>query len=123
MTLGPITGFGCMIGETPGILDAGIPHYRLGSVHLERGVTISTGEKVSLWGTTIGKVMEYHKGLAIFESLPTEIRLNKHIIRGLSFHLWVGMHPLIMLIPQKPVNFSWCRKDEMLIHMRRTDSS
>jgi hypothetical protein len=120
MTLGPLNGFGCKVGETAGLLDSGLPHYRVGSVHVEREATVSPGEDVVLWGTPIGEVVNCSNGLAIFKSFPVEICLNECVIRGISLYLWVGIRPLIKLIPLRPVSPRWRIGDEATIHMRRT---
>jgi len=122
MTLGPLSGLGCRVGEAAGILDAGVPHYRTGSVHLEEGVKVSSGDEVSLWGTSIGRVVECGNGLAIFKSLPMEVRLKEHPIRGLSLYPWVGVNPVLKLIPPRPTQPRWREGEEVTIHVRRTVS-
>jgi hypothetical protein len=119
MSLGPLNGLGCRVGEAVGILDAGVPHYRVGSVHLEKGVDIPSGEYVELWGTPVGRVTECGKGLAIFKSLPMEVRLNGHAIRGLSLYPWIGRRPLLKLIPHRPTQPKWCKGEEVTVGMWR----
>jgi len=117
MTLGPLHGLGCRVGEATGILDAGVPHYKVGSVHLEEGVDVTSGDEVVLWGTPIGKVLECGNGLAIFKSLPMEVHLNNRVIRGLSFYPWVGRHPFLKLIPLRPSQPGWHEGQEVTIDM------
>jgi hypothetical protein len=107
VSLGILNGLGCTIGGSIGILDAGVPHYRLGSVHLERMAKTSIGSEVLLWGTAIGEVVESKVGLALFKPYPIEIRVNDETIRGLSFYPWVMRRPLLKLIPHQPNQTSW----------------
>jgi len=121
-TLGTFSGLACRVGEATGILDAGIPHYKVGSVHVERRDTIAPGDNVTLWGTTIGKVLEYGNGLVIFKSLPMEVRLDGHVIRGLSLYPWVGKRPLIKLIPPKPTQPLWSDGEKVTVRLCRIGS-
>ena len=123
MTLGPMNGFSCKVGKTIGILDAGIPYYQVGSVHFEEGVTVFPGDKVKLWGTIIGEVVESRNGMAIFKSIPIETRLNEYIIRGLAFYLWVGKSPIIKLIRPRPTHPKWHEGEEVKVHICKTGSS
>ena len=107
VSLGILNGIGCTIGGSIGILDAGVPHYRLGSVHLERAAKTSLGSEVLLWGIAIGEVVESKVGLALFKPYPIEIRVNDETIRGLSFYPWVMRPPLLKLIPHQPNQTSW----------------
>ena len=58
MTLDPLQVFGCRAGEAVGILDVSVPHYKMGSVYLERDSAVVPGEHVTLWGIPIGEVVE-----------------------------------------------------------------
>jgi hypothetical protein len=107
VSLGILNGIGCTVGGSIGILDAGVPHYRLGSVHLERGARTCIGSEVLLWGVAIGEVVESKRGLALFRPYPIEIRVNDKTIRGLSFYPWVMRRPLLKLIPHRPKQTSW----------------
>jgi hypothetical protein len=61
-SLSPFEGIACKVGDSYGILDAGIPHYRVGSIHLSSGANVRQGDKVVLWGTPIGEVLEFRNG-------------------------------------------------------------
>ena len=111
MTLGPLQGFGCRVGKATGILDAGIPHYRMGSVHLEEGSVVNPGDHVTLWGMQIGTVTECHRELALFASQPMMVCSDDLVIRGLSVYTWVSRHPLLKLIPLRPHHPVWQEGD------------
>jgi len=117
LTLGPLKGFGCKIGRDLAILDAGIPHYKVGSVHLEREGEALTGEKVKFWGIAIGEIEECKTGLATFRSIPLKMYINKKSIRGLSFYTWIGRRPLIKVIPFRPTIQSLCEGDEVTLQI------
>ena len=106
-SLPPFEGIACKVGDSYGILDAGIPHYRVGSIHLSSGAKVRQGDKVALWGTPIGEVLEPRNGLAVFRSYPLEVLLNNQQVRGLSLFPWIGKHPFIKAIPFTPARPRW----------------
>jgi hypothetical protein len=118
VTLNPFTGLGCRVGEVSGILDAGIPHYEFGSVHVERGAKVAPEDDVKLWGAVIGKVSESSRGLVIFKSLPIEVHLNEQVVYGLSLYPWVRRSPLIKLIPVKPDWPNCCKGERITVSIR-----
>ena len=118
LSLGPLQGFGCRVGAAIGILDAGVPHYRLGSVHLERDSAVAPGDPVTLWGTPIGKVIGCSHGQALFTSQSMEVRSDDHVIRGLSVYTWVSRRPLLKLIPLRPHRPIWCEGDVMKLRLK-----
>ncbi|MCJ7610110.1 hypothetical protein MUP00_10675 [Candidatus Bathyarchaeota archaeon] len=117
VSLGILKGIGCTIGRTTGILDAGVPHYRLGSVHLEQEARTCIGTEVILWGTAIGEVVESKGGIALFKPYPIEIRVNDEAIRGLSFYPWIMQRPLLKLIPHRPNQTNWRPGREVTINI------
>jgi len=106
-SLSPFEGIACEVSGSYGILDAGIPHYRVGSIHLSSGAKVRQGDKVTLWGTPIGEVLEFRNGLAVFRSYPLKILLNNQPVRGLSLFPWIGTHPFIKAIPFTPTRPRW----------------
>ena len=106
-SLSPFVGITCEVGGSYGILDAGIPHYRVGSIHLSSGAKVRQGDKVTLWGVSIGEVLEFRNRLAVFRSYPLEVLLNNQPVRGLSLFPWIGTHPFIKAIPFTPTRPRW----------------
>ena len=117
MNLGQVRGFSCKVGEAYGIIDAGIPHYRGGSIHVERNANVSLGDDVIFWGTSIGKVVKYENNSVTFKSSPITIYLNDEIILDLSLYLWIGKRPLIKVIPRKPALPKICPGEEVIIRL------
>ncbi len=116
-SLSPFEGIACQVGGTYGILDAGIPHYRVGSVHLASGSSVRQGDEVALWGVPVGEVLESRNELAMFRSYPLEVLLNNQPVRGLSLFPWIGRHPLIKVIPFTPTRPRWTRGEYVQLRL------
>ena len=98
VSLGQFRGYGCEVGNSVGILDAGLPHYSFGGVLLGQDAKVEVGDEVVFWGAAVGKVVAVSEGLASFRTYPLVMEVNGRRIRGLSLYTWLH-RPLLKLIP------------------------
>jgi hypothetical protein len=99
--LGPFSGVGCKVGNNIGIIDAGVPHYGFGGVHLEESAYVKQGDSVKLWGMEVGKVYRCSENVVLFKSKPFQLSVGKTSPFGLSLYMCLSKVSL-KLIPPSP---------------------
>jgi len=100
--LGNFWGLRCEVDGQTGILDAGIPHYGYGGVHLKDSSCIKTGSSVSFEGIKLGVIKKVFRNYAVFAPSPIRISLGNLQMRGLSLYLSLGKIGEVKVIPFKP---------------------
>jgi len=103
--LGNFWGLECMVNNVSGILDCGIPHYCHGGVHTMDAAPAKVGDKIWLWGVTIGLVTQVFRNFIHFKCSPLSIYVNDFPIKGLSLYPWLREAENIKLIPKFPHDF------------------
>jgi hypothetical protein len=83
-----------------GLLDAGIPHYKMFGVHVNNSPRL--GAAVRLCGRKIGDVKLVYSNMCVAECCHTAFKLNGEPVR-LSFYLYPSSSsvPLVKVIPYK----------------------
>lgn len=97
-----VYGFVGRVAATPGLLDAGLPHYSYGGIHFTNYPSISLGTPINIGSHIIGTITHVSPHYALFKTSPLNIYLNGQKIRGLSLYLYLNNQKLIKIIPWSP---------------------
>jgi hypothetical protein len=97
-----VHGFVGSVAATPGLLDAGLPHYSYGGIHFTNCPSISLGAPIYIGSHIIGTITHVLPHYALFKTSPLKIYLNGQTIRGLSLYLYLNNQKLIKIIPLSP---------------------
>jgi len=88
-----------------GIIDAGLPHYKLGGIYANN--TLDIGERITGWKTNIGKITLQNTGISLFSmNNQLGVFLDETPVKGISCFLYSkcqlikGQIP-IHIIPQQ----------------------
>lgn len=100
--IGGVYGFVGRVATTPGLLDAGLPHYSYGGIHFTNCPSISLGASIYIGSHIIGTITHVSPHYALFKTSPLNIYLNGQRIRGLSLYLYLNNQKLIKIIPLSP---------------------
>ncbi len=116
--LGYYSGLTASLGDVCGVLDCGIPYYRLGGLHLPSLSRLDSPDILKIGDNAVGHVHKSVKGSIVFETLKPEIMVNDIPILGLSLGLHVGDSRTIKVIPVGPSNFPFVEGDKAEISLR-----
>jgi hypothetical protein len=101
-----VYGFAGRVDATPGLLDAGLPHYSYGGIHFTNRPPIFPGSPIHLASHLIGTVTHVSPHYALFQTHPLNIYLNRHKVRGVSLYLYLNNQQLLKIIPLAPGTLS-----------------
>jgi hypothetical protein len=118
---GNYSGLAASIGNVQGILDCGIPHYKLGGLHLPSILKVGSPAILEINGKTIGLVSKSLESTILFKSLKTRMEIDGIPILGLSLSLHVGNSRTIKVIPTDPSTFPFVENDRVTISIHEVD--
>ena len=102
----PIYGVNTKVGNKGCILDAGIPHYKIGTVISQQDFNSDPFQSIFLGNIKIGSLHETNGQFGFFKFSNVKFLLNNKDIRGISLYL-ANFIPLIKIIPYKKNEFSF----------------
>jgi len=100
--IGNFWGLGCKIGESPGLLDGGIPHYGYGGVHLVSTEGLSEGDPVTIGDVKVGIIDKIFGRSVRFRSTPIKVSVGERSMKGLSLYLSLNPWKELKVVPNKP---------------------
>ncbi|MFW9878715.1 MAG: hypothetical protein ACFFG0_37020 [Candidatus Thorarchaeota archaeon] len=119
-SISPIYGIKVHINNRNCLLDGGIPHYKVGTVHSDKNHKFKKLNSIYLGTHKIGIIHEITGDFGFFKFEPVCFLLNNKEIRGMSLYL-ANFLPLIKLIPFKKNEFSFKPKTIQYLSINSQD--
>lgn len=117
-----ISGFKGEVETTPGLLDAGLPHYSYGGMHLANSDPIIPGSSIYIGSQVVGSVTHSTSHHVIFQACPLNISLDGQRVRGLSLYLYLNNQQLLKIIPLAPGSLAFKIGDSVHLSLQSTSS-